>query len=248
MTLSFTKAEIAKTDRKPLDSSFFESKMNPPPKKLDTRFPSGTELYLEVPAVGRIGEQVVPVGITRSLSYAYGNGIKHVVFDVDSQGGDVDATARISRMLQQYDNRLTYHSIVRDAVGMAMVFPLYSKTIHLRAGATLGGAAIIFDPKKIPEGKTEAILKSQIATRAAAIAKQHGLPYQLVPAMVDPMAGLTVWRDSSGAVRDTCPRGPANKIILAALSRPAPYLAAGLVEGQGRALLRSAVNSASSCP
>lgn len=214
-TLKLSKSDVDKIQRKPVDDSFFKNRTSPPPPKLSRKFPDGAELYLEVPIVGRIGEQVVPSGLSRCLSYASGNGIRHVVFVVDSQGGDVDATAQMAKTLRQYEKTLSYHSIVRDGVGLSMLFPIYSSTVHLKPGATLGGVAIIFDPKKLKD-TTEGIMKSQIARNASAIAERHGLPSQLIPPMIDPATMLMAWRDPSGAIRvgAKAPAGtPAQNII-----------------------------------
>ncbi len=200
-TLTFSKAAVAAVEKMALPANFFPAKLNPAGDKSAKAIPANTDVYMEIPIVGRIGDQIVFPGISKCLAYAQTNGIKHVVFMVDSQGGDTDTAFQISRCLASHEKNLTYHSVVRDATGLSIIFPLYSKTIALEPGATLGGVAIIYDPKKLGADTTDAIMRSRIARKAADIAKAHSLPPLVMVAMIDPNCRLAVWRDDKGAVK-----------------------------------------------
>jgi hypothetical protein len=157
-----------------------------------------TTRYLEVPVIGRIGAQVRPEGIEKALTYAGAHAIPHVVFYVDSQGGDALAARSIHLLLEKHGRGLTYTAVVRDAVGVAMVFPVWCRDIFVMPGASMGGVHLNLDPARFGPGVTSGIILAAVALNAGAVAERHGHPADLIRAMVDPAETVAVWRDESG--------------------------------------------------
>ena len=84
-------------------------------------------------------------GVSRSLVYARRHKIEHVVFTIDSQGGDQVEASKIYDLLAKYDEHMTFHAVIRDAVGVAVAIPVWCKNLFLRPGANLGGLVLTFD-------------------------------------------------------------------------------------------------------
>jgi hypothetical protein len=154
--------------------------------------------YLEIPVIGRIGAQVRPEEIEKALAYAEGHAVQHVVFYVDSQGGDALAARSIHLILEKHDKTLTYTAMVRDAVGVAMVIPVWCRSIFVLPGASMGGVHLNLDPARFGPGMTAGIILANVALNAGVVAERHGHPPELIRAMVDPAETVAVWRDESG--------------------------------------------------
>lgn len=166
----------------------------PDPKSSET----GSNLYLEVPIVGRFGIQVVPEGIRKCLSYAVANRIEHIVFFVDSQGGEQVAAREIYELLSRYDERIEYHALVRDSVGVAMAVTVWCDDVFMLPGANLGGTELVFEKDRY-EGDPEVFL-SQVAYEVDQVAAKRGWPVGLAAAMIDPEARFAAWADDSGQI------------------------------------------------
>ena len=196
--LGLPRREISRMEKLPLPEGFFEATA-----KADTRlskpgaFPADANLYVEVPIVGNFGVQVIPAGVRKCLSYAAANKIPHVVFVVDSQGGERDAAKQIYDLLARYSNRLRYHAVVRDSLGVAMAVTIWCENVFVLPGANLGG---IYQGGGPEEGNGNGVLLSQTAHEIGQEAEKHGWPAPLVRAMVDPAESVYAWRDDSGKV------------------------------------------------
>ncbi len=171
--------------------------------------------YLEIPVTGRIGVQVTPAGIENCLKLAEERGIKHVVFAVDSLGGDQLAARDIFNLIGKHDKKFSYHAIVRDAVGVAVGFLVFSDSIFVRPGAGIGGVHLVVDEAKM--GLETSIVLSHIALNAGDRARQHGHSAELIRAMVDPAEKVMAWRDAQGKIqfgRSVPADVPASSILL----------------------------------
>ena len=91
--LTFSRDEIDSMERKPVPPGFFEPP--PPPPRATEPEPTKPDeaLYLEVPIDGVFGEQVFAAGIEKALRYARRYRIEHVVFRINSAGGDLHEAA-----------------------------------------------------------------------------------------------------------------------------------------------------------
>lgn len=207
VTLELQKNQIGETRQQKLPDGFFDRQPDVG-KQSDTALPpvDGTP-YLEVPIAGTFGKDILAAGVEKSLRYAIANGVTHIVFTVDSRGGDVDAAREVSRLLEKYDPKLTYHAIVNRATGVAMAVPVWCDSIHMRPAASMGGVVLIFDEEGDESGETETV--SAIAARGASIAASRGLPGLVVAAMILPEETVAVWKDSDGKVH-IAPQLPAS--------------------------------------
>ncbi|MEE8142015.1 MAG: hypothetical protein V3T77_02840 [Planctomycetota bacterium] len=216
VTFRLAMKDIARIEKKPLPEGYFNTEVKAAHRVSDAKsFPPDAHLYLEVPIVGRFGSQVVPQGVSRSLSYATRHGIQHIVFFVDSQGGDQILARRIFEILARYDNRLTYHALVRDAVGVSMAVAVWCDNVFMLPGANLGG--ILIDPALMNPDENPEFLLSQVAYRAGGVAGNHGWSGELVRAMIDPAERVAAWygRDNTVEIGVRIPASVApQKIIL----------------------------------
>lgn len=189
--------QVSSVDKGPIPDDFFKPEEKAAPRVSDpAKFKPGTALYIEVPIVGRFGVQVVPKGLARSLAYAVRNKIEHVVFFVDSQGGDQIVAGEVYDLLAKYDDKIKYYALVRDSIGVAMAVTVWCDKVFLLPGANLGGTVLVVDKDRHP-GDPEVVV-SQIAYEVGEEAAKHGWSAPVVRAMIDPGEALVAWVDDGG--------------------------------------------------
>ncbi|MBI5722747.1 MAG: hypothetical protein HZA50_02230 [Planctomycetes bacterium] len=195
--LKIQMSQVEKVDIKPTADNplgVARTYVKPPPK---------AGKYVEIPIVGRIGEQTLAEGMAGTLAKASEDSVEHVVFYVDSQGGDLDATRKIRELMQSFKDRLKFHAVVRDAVGTAMAIPMLCQDVYILPGATMGGTMLTFDVDKLPSGKTEQLMRSEVAMNAARAARQRGQNESVIRAMFDPDYHVVLWLDKKGVLQAT---------------------------------------------
>jgi hypothetical protein len=153
--------------------------------------------YLEIPLEGRFGEQITARGLEDALQAALCPGVKHIVFTIDSQGGDQIAARDIYNLLGKYDKAFTFHAIVREATGVAVAPLVWCETILVRPGARIGGANVVIDGERYP-GIEPGIVLANLAMNAAEEARRHGHSAELFQAMIDPGLPVNAWKDKAG--------------------------------------------------
>jgi len=211
---SVARAKVASIEKKPLPEGFFDA--GAVDAASGSALPSGGTAYLEIPVTGTIGTEVTTAGITRCLNYAAGQRIGHIVFVIDSRGGDLDAARAIRDALQYHVKRLTYHCIIRRAEGEALIFPIFCKTILLAPDARLGAVKLTVDPSKLRSGQTVQILRAQAARRAGEFTESRGFPGDVVRAMIDPAYNLSGWTEEGKEIHlaESPPRDlPTNRLV-----------------------------------
>ncbi len=197
--IGLPRRDIETIDKMAVPADFYAPKPQPVKRVSDPKsFKAGSKLYLEVPIVGRFGVQVVPDGVKKCLSYAAVNKIEHIVFFIDSQGGEQVAAKEIYDLLARYDKRITYHAVVRDSVGVAMAVTVWCDNVFLLPGANLGGTELVYNKNRY-DGDP-AVFLSQVAFEVGAVAEQRGWPAGAVPAMIDPSARFAAWVDETGQI------------------------------------------------
>jgi hypothetical protein len=206
--VTVTRDMVKSLQRRPLPPGYFE----PPPAEARVsdprKFRQGQTLYLEVPVVGDIGKHVFAQAITSIISYARSHGIPHIVFTIDSEGGDFDEATAIYRALRAAKDDVRCHALIRKCQGTAMVFVFWCKTVHLLPGGVLGG----FTGKgNLPVDKDDAeeqeIVLSQIASRVISETGLDGRRAALVRALLVPSEELAAWRGKDDAI-ETGPQVP----------------------------------------
>jgi hypothetical protein len=207
-SLGFDSAEVKKVEKKDLPPGFFD----PPPAAARvsdaTRFRPGQPLYLEVPIIGVFGKDVVADGIRSVLIYAKAHGIPHLVFSIDSAGGDIDEAIEIYRRLQENKKHFKYHSIVRRCQGDALAVAVWSDTLRLVPGGVLGGGIEDVSapgkkgkPADAEDAEEMEILWARIAHKVVTETERTGRQAEIVRALLDPGVRFAAWRDKEGAVR-----------------------------------------------
>ncbi len=189
VTLRLPHAQIAEVKRQDVPAGFFSQR----PKEIESskRITASSEkavLYLDIPIKGAFGKDILAEGVARALMHALRSSIKHVVFTIDSPGGDYGEAAAIFKLLERYDSRLTYHAIVKDAMGESLLITSWCRTIHMLPGARIGAR---------PDGKP---LEGISPVRLAETAFAHGQPGEVIGAMAEPARTLVVWLESGDRI------------------------------------------------
>jgi hypothetical protein len=138
--------------------------------------------YMLVPVRGEIGKDILASGVERCLQQAELNGLRSVVFDIDSPGGSVDEAYAILDTMQRFE-KLTLIARVHKAISAAMAFVVSSDVILVDSGSTLGGAVSYTPAQTTGAVSVDAKLNSIWAARLAAAASVHGHDTSIVWAM-----------------------------------------------------------------
>ncbi len=195
--LTIGRDRIAAVKEGRLPEGFFD----PPKPEVSKQAPVTStptdQLYLEIPVIGRFGEEVFASGIERAIAYAKDRRIQHLVFTIDSQDStDIDEARKVFQVLDKASEDFTYHAIVRQATGDSLVVLVPCDTIHVLPGARIGG--VLVKPKEGENPDEVAVLLRQRAQRVARVAERFGRPPALLRAMIDPTEKLTCWLDEDG--------------------------------------------------
>jgi hypothetical protein len=156
--------------------------------------------YLEVPLEGRFGEEITARGLEEAFALAECAAAKHIVFTIDSRGGDQAAARDIYNLIAKYDRTFRFHAIVREATGVAVAPLVWCETILVRPGGRIGGANLVVDEDRYPGIESGVVLRN-LALNAAEEAKRHGKSGELIQAMFDPGQAVNGWRDAAGRVQ-----------------------------------------------
>lgn len=192
--LKLNVADIASVEKGPAPAGFFDPP--PAPKEADAAaYAEDNELYLEIPITGDLGKDAFAEGVRAALSYAKGNDVKHIVFLIDSSGGDMNEAITVYRALQAYSPHFKYHAVIRNCVGPALAVGLWCDTVHLVRGAKIGGGSLVF--KNDDEKETRRVISAQLADEVAAKHAKSPNGRQVIRAMLDPTVQLAGWRDKS---------------------------------------------------
>lgn len=156
--------------------------------------------YLEIPLEGRFGEEVTVRGLEDAFKNAQCLGARHVVFTIDSRGGDQLVARDAYNLIAKYDKTFRFHALVRNATGVAVAPLVWCETILVLPGGRIGGVNLVVDETRYPGIETSVVLLN-LALNAGEEAKRHGHSAELVQAMIDPGQAVNGWRDSAGRVQ-----------------------------------------------
>jgi hypothetical protein len=152
-------------------------------------------LYLEVPIEGVFGKDIYADGVNAALRYAGRYRIHHVVFVVNSPGGDLDESRATYDLLRRNQRQFTFHAIVRECIDGALGVAVWCDSIHILPGARLGGGS-----SGSGRGDEDRLLRSQVAREIIRQARLEGPVADIVGAMIDPDRTLAAWRDEAGEI------------------------------------------------
>jgi len=214
VTLRLPRNQIASLERAELPADFFKRRAAEEPTPRAKPDLSST-LYLEVPIVGRFGEKVLTEAVARSLLHAMRVGVKHIVFVIDSDGGDIGTAQSIEQLLRRYSKRLEYHAVVREALDEALLVTVWCKHLYVAPGARIGAK-----PEK-PGHSAVGSIRSASTVRLVETAFAHGQPGELIGAMVEAERTLVVWEEPGRRIY-MAPEAPKNVSPDAVLLRDGP--------------------------
>ncbi len=202
VTLKLNRAEIASHDKKPVRAGFYDPAPADARISDPTKFADPGSVYLEVPIKGEFGKDVYAAGVRQIIAYARAHRIGHLVFVVESNGGDLDEAREIYDLIRGQFGKIRMHAIVANCMGDAMAVPAACDTINLLPGSSVGGLgrrlAEISD--KLAK-EDEMVLRRQLANELEATAKLRGRNGKVIRAMVDPTESLAAWKTAEGEVK-----------------------------------------------
>jgi membrane-bound serine protease (ClpP class) len=192
-------------------------------------------------AAGEVRPVIIPIqGNVDAVKLAYvkrrlGQAISEknenlLIFQIDSEGGDVEAIDAITTAIAGLDpQKVKTVAFVDDrAVGLAALIPLACDEIILAEGSAMGDASRTTDRRGRHEPLPPEKLRP-LADRAAELAAQKNHPRALARAMVDPEVEVVAARDAdTGAVvyitADEADLNPAKLIRIGQVVKPAGKL------------------------
>ncbi len=198
-TLHLRRLEVRSIEQRPLPDGYFDPPPAAPRVSDPTAFAGGETLYLEVPIAGRFGTDIFADGLAEILRYARRYRIRHIVFVVDSEGGEFEEIEAVYAELRRNRRMFTYHAIVRRCIDAALAVPVWCDSIHLLPGATIGGESSVTGRDSVNEAEDQ-LVRAQIANEVVREADLRGDVGAIVRAMIDPFQSLAAWREDDGEI------------------------------------------------
>lgn len=139
--------------------------------------------------------------LTRATEEAKAEGADHIIFEVDTPGGRVDAATQIAELLQNLDIPTTSY-IVNKALSAGSYIALNTDNIYMKPQATMGASGVINQDGTAANKKAQSAWKS--AMKSAAESKGRDPLYAL--AMADPSIDLPEYGAPKGEYLTLDPR------------------------------------------
>ena len=199
-SLRLNMADVEAIEKAPVQAGFFAAEPAPPLRKTGAVTAHHSDgLYLMVPIQGALGTDVVGDGVARSISYAKRYRVPHLVFVVDSPGGDLDEVLMITRSMRRAGDQVSFHAVIRRCQGAALAIPLLCDTLHVEPGAVIGDTEQELGAGSKQYGdEDDQVVRTELARRAFEYAVNQGSPGVIVRAMIDPLEPLSAWNKPDG--------------------------------------------------
>ncbi|WP_306807443.1 NfeD family protein [Halalkalibacter krulwichiae] len=140
---------------------------------------SGEELIYYIP-VEQTVERGLEAFMARSFANAIEEGASHIILEMDTPGGAVDAAGNIALLIQETDIPvITY--VKNKAISAGAYIALNTDEIVMAPGATMGSAAVIDGAGNAAEEKTQSYWLSEMRSAA----ELNGRDPQYALAMAD---------------------------------------------------------------
>jgi hypothetical protein len=202
-TLTFKKSDVYSIIYHPVEENFFGVRQSEKIEKVDsTETNEVADSCLVIPIIGIIGQEVTFDGILACFDYAKRNGIKEIVFEINTPGGSVSEIERIAQVMQDHDMDFNYTAIVYEAISAGIWIAAGCDTIYFFDHSLIGAAAVInVDSNKVAtpvDAKTESYTSAKIES----IALRKGHEPLLFRAMVVQSETVFITQDrSSGSIK-----------------------------------------------
>jgi len=157
--------------------------------------------YLVVPIRGVFGEQVGPQGVRDVINHAMRRDIEHIVFEIDSPGGQVWAAEEISTVMSERPASLKCYALIDDAISAAIWVALGCDEIFIRPDGTIGGAVAYSQNYSTGAVEVDAKLNSILAAKLEGVSSRNGHAPEIARAMVVYEDSLYAERDDDGSYR-----------------------------------------------
>lgn len=200
--LGFPASQVKSIKESALPPGFFDPPSAEPRVSDSKKIDPSAELYLEVPIDGTIGEEVYSDAIASILSYAKRHRIGHIVFHIDSSGGDIDEVFAVYDEMKRYDGAIKFHAIIKRCLGGPLAVALWCDSVFLLPRGVVGGLGRKLTEKEREKlgGDEESVLREELANQTLADTGRVGRNGEIVRAMLDPAATFFAWKDSRGRV------------------------------------------------
>ncbi len=77
--------------------------------------------YLEVPLVGRFGEDIQSRGVRNAIEWAIANEVDDVLLRIDSEGGELHEAVEVLALIQEHAPNIRFHAVVQRAANVALL-------------------------------------------------------------------------------------------------------------------------------
>lgn len=213
LKMTLARVQVVSITREAVPDNFFDSpsptrapsapsapaRNEPPPAPNLTAIVS-PGAYVEIPLVGKFGEDIYPKGVEAALDEAVAQGVKHAVIRIKSGGGEVWAAQGIAEVLARFQGRITTHALIEQALSASIWVVFSCDTIDVVPGATLGAAVVYTRDKSTGAAEVDSKMNSALAAELGASAERRGRSAAVVRAMMIPGAELYAWKDRAGKV------------------------------------------------
>ena len=216
-TLTLPRGAVESIVEKPIPAGFYD------PPQPEERVSDPKDLgqdktpYLEVPIVGGLGKQVFADGVSRALSYAKRHRIHHVVFFIESEGGDLDEAIALYKTLKKHKRGLRYHALIRTCLGDALAVAVWCDSVRLLPDGKVGGLGLdLSEASDKISAEEEDVVRAQMVYDILADTAKTGRPAEIIRAMLEPSTSLCAWRGEEGKIHSDVrpPDGlPAESVI-----------------------------------
>ena len=116
---------------------------------------SGTVI---VPIVGQLSEEMVALTV-RSIRHAYATGARAIVFEIDTEGGEVTLMDRLIDEIEKARELQTVAYVTQKAASAGSLIAISCQRLYMAPGSNMGSALVIMMPQifGVPLGGAERV-------------------------------------------------------------------------------------------
>lgn len=162
-------------------------------------------LYMTIPLKGSFGHantqgsQIFVEGVQKALKHAKKRGCTHIIFYIDSPGGDLREAIEIQKLMLKTP-QFHYSIRVKKAISASIWIVFACATIIVDADASIGSAVVYLKNSTTGVVEVDAKMNSFYSAQINSIAENFGYPKELIAAMVVMKATAYGWLNDLGEV------------------------------------------------
>lgn len=153
-----------------------------------------------IPLEGEFGKEIEAGPLAAALDRAVRDGVTNVVFDLESYGGAISTAQEITKVLNDYSDRLRFTVVVRRGISASIWLIFACDDVFVMPDATIGGAVAYHLDNTTGSAEVDAKFNSVIAAELEATATRKGHTASLVRAMIIPEVELWKHTDAGGRI------------------------------------------------